>query len=224
MQAALGDILHAYGINADQAEVTRLAGGLINSTWKVAAPQGLFVLQQVNTHVFKDPQALDANINMLRNHLGQYTPQYRFVAPLPRLDGHTLHLAPGGAYFRLYPYVVGSHTHTVVSSAQQAYEAAAQFGAFTRLLDTFDARQLHFTIPDFHNLPVRYGQFQQALKYGDAARRREAKRLSGEVVGFRWIAEAYESIRGNAAFKVRVIHHDTKISNVLFDGRGGVFA
>ncbi len=77
-------------------------------------------------------------------------------------------------YFRMFPFVAGSHTIDVVQSPDQAYEAAKQFGKFTRLLSGFDSTRLKTTIPDFHDLSLRYKQFIQAITIGNIDRIKQA--------------------------------------------------
>ena len=99
----------------------------------------------------------------------------------------------------------------------QAYEAARQFGKFTKLLSGFDHTQLKITIPDFHNLSLRYQQFQQSLTHGNAERIKEAVHSINLIKKDVYIADEFEKIKINPDFKLRVTHHDTKISNILFD-------
>ena len=120
-------------------------------------------------------------------------------------------------YFRLFPFVKNSHTVDVVNTPQQAYEAAKQFGHFTRLLAGFPTKELQITLPDFHNLPLRYQQFNTALLNGDPVRIQEAAATILFLQQHIDIVTTSQSIPNNPAFKKRVTHHDTKISNVLFD-------
>jgi len=43
-------------------QITLIESGLINHTYKVVTPNSKFVLQQLNTNVFKQPLAIDASI------------------------------------------------------------------------------------------------------------------------------------------------------------------
>ena len=104
---------------------------------------------------------------MVDTYLKDHAPQYLFVAPLPTAQHEDLFDDNGEGYFRLFPFIEGSHTINVVSSPEQAFEAAFHFGKFTRLLAGFDVTKLHMTIPDFHNLSLRYRQFEDALKGGN---------------------------------------------------------
>ncbi|MDE3254049.1 MAG: phosphotransferase, partial [Bacteroidota bacterium] len=104
-------------------------------------------------------------------------------------------------------------------NAGQAFEAASQFGLFTRLLSGFPSEKLHITLPHFHNLALRYQQFQQALLAGNPRRISESKEIIEQLGQHTGIVTEYMAIVKNPFFIKRVTHHDTKISNVLFDAR-----
>ena len=120
-------------------------------------------------------------------------------------------------YFRMFPFIRHSHTIDTVNNASQAYEAAREFGLFTRLLAGFPVEKLKTTIPDFHNLTLRYEQFNHALSHGNASRIDEAGNSIEFIRAHDNIVGQFGKITDNPNFKTRVTHHDTKISNVLFD-------
>lgn len=123
----------------------------------------------------------------------------------------------GKGYFRLSPYVKKSHTINAVQAPGQAFEAAKEFGQFTRLLSHFPVEKLQITLPDFHNLSLRYRQFSEALVNGNKARLQQSQELIHFIKENKKIVETYEDILHKPSFKLRVTHHDTKISNVLFN-------
>lgn len=213
-------ILQRYGIDPATSTVEPLTSGLINNTWKVSSSQGQFIVQRINHQVFRKPFEIAANIRMINSYLKEHSPSYLFVAPVRNLSGDDVLFIEEAGYYRVFPYIDGSHTINSVSSPDQAFEAALQFGKFTRLLAGFDARILHITIPDFHNLTLRYRQFETSLTNGDPERISRAKEMIADIRKFSGIVDQFEKIRGNAMVKQRVTHHDTKISNVLFDDKG----
>lgn len=212
----LQNILHAYGFIND-VEVLPFGTGLINHTWTVSNGQNKLILQRINQNVFKAPADIAANIRLISNYLAKHHPRYLFVTPERTLQQEDIVYVNKEGYFRLFPFVKGSHTIDVVNSTTQAYEAAKQFGRFTKLLCHFPCEQLHITLPDFHNLPLRYQQFEKAMAEGNYARKEEAAATIDFLKRNRNIVATSERIQKNAAFKKRVTHHDTKISNVLFD-------
>lgn len=210
-------VLSKYGIQTDQCTITPLVSGLINRTWKVTNANQSFILQQINDNVFKHPFKIADNIERINIYLKRHNPDYLFVSPLQSLAKMELvHLEDDG-YFRLFPFIEGSHTVNVVSSPAQAYEAAFQFGKFTHLLSGFDAGTLNTTIPDFHNLSLRYAQYENSLRNGNQNRIKSAKHLIDELNAYTPILTVFENFQSDPRIKKRVMHHDTKISNVLFD-------
>lgn len=210
-------ILDAYGLNGNDVEVKPFGTGLINHTWTVSAGEKKFILQRINQQVFKTPSDIATNIRMIGNYLKENFPGYLFVTPEKTMQQQDLVFDEQEGYFRLFPFVKNSHTNDVVSTPLQAFEAAKQFGRFTKLLAGFSANELHITLPDFHNLPLRYQQFKTALIDGNQMRIKEATATILFLQQHLDIVTTSQSIAGNPAFKKRVTHHDTKISNVLFD-------
>ena len=100
-----------------------------------------------------------------------------------------------------------------------AFEAARQFGEFTGLLSAFDPNLLHITLPDFHNLTLRFRQFGDALQNGNNKRIAETAESIVFLKDQQKIVEEFEKIKEHPDFKLRVVHHDAKINNVLFDSR-----
>ena len=78
----IDSILKAYGIVAGECQVEPLVSGLINRTWKITCEHEQYILQRVNTNVFRKPYELAENISMLKQYLAESSPGYLFVAPL----------------------------------------------------------------------------------------------------------------------------------------------
>jgi Ser/Thr protein kinase RdoA (MazF antagonist) len=210
----LQTILDSYGI--EKTEKT-FGTGLINHTWIIEDEKQSFILQKINDNVFKKPADIAHNIRLIGAYLSTHSPGYLFVTPAQNKLHEDIIYLEGEGYFRLFPFVPHSHTIDVVSTPAQAYEAARQFGRFTHLLADFPTETLKITLPDFHNLPLRYRQFEESCINGNTVRITKAKTLIAFLQHHRGIVTTSEKISTNPAFKKRVTHHDTKISNVLFD-------
>jgi len=216
-QPAMQGILTAYGLAMDECNIQPFGSGLINATWKVSHADKNYILQRINHQVFKKPALIAQNISAIGHYLDKYHPDYFFVQPVQTIDKQDMVITPEGEYFRLQPFVPNSCSYDVVNNEQLAYEAARQFGRFTRLLSGININEIQVTLPDFHNLTLRYAQFEQAVKQGNAARIAEAREDIHTVRRYNHLTDIFTAIRHSPYFKVRVMHHDTKISNVLFD-------
>jgi len=210
------NIVSTYWLGSKPFEVIPFGTGLINNTWKVVEGNNKYILQRINQQVFARPTDIAYNIQLVGDLLKTDYPNYLFVAPVPSLSGQQMIYDEPAGYFRMFPFIQGSFTIDVVENEQQAYEAAAQFGQFTRLLSHLDTSKLQITIPHFHDLALRYQQFLAALDHGNRERIDSCRELINLVLGYVSIVAEFEKISANPDFKHRVTHHDTKISNVLF--------
>jgi Ser/Thr protein kinase RdoA (MazF antagonist) len=209
-------VLQEYGLEASVAGINNISQGLINSTWKINCINEAYILQKVNDTIFKEPENIAFNINSIATYLSKHHPDYFFVSPLKTINNQTLVYKNEG-YYRMFKFVQGSHAKNVVNTELQAYEAAMQFGKFSKLLTNFDSSKLKVTLPDFHNLSLRYQQFNIALQTALPERQYEANEQIADIKNYSSIVNEYEQLKQNTEIKIRATHHDTKISNVLFD-------
>jgi aminoglycoside phosphotransferase (APT) family kinase protein len=210
-------ILPSFSRYGDFEKINAFGNGLINNTWKLTAGDANFILQRINSEVFTSPETIDQNLQKIQQHLQQHYPAYFFVGPLANDQAQTLTFIPSVGYFRLMPFIEGSFTKDELTQPQQAWEAAAQFASFTARLQGINISDIKETIPSFHDLNLRFRQFQQALQHATAERLTTANVEIAALHLFEPIGGIYNSMLANPAFKKRIMHHDTKISNVLFD-------
>jgi Ser/Thr protein kinase RdoA (MazF antagonist) len=213
----MNSILQQYGPQFQNASLEVISGGLINQTWKVTAKGKNFILQRINDNVFKEPGKIATNVRLLADHLTAIESDYFLVSAIKTESGEELAHETGKGYFRLTPFIENSKTIHVVETPEQAYEAALQFGRFSSTFSDFDARQLHVTIPNFHDLAYRYKQFENALLTGNPQRVSACSNEIDQIRSYAHLVDEYNRTLRNPVFKLRVTHHDTKISNVLFD-------
>ena len=214
----LSGILSCYGVDPMPTGVAAetISSGLIHSTWKVALPSGTYVIQRMNTKVFADPAAVCNNARMLKNFLATKDADYLFVCPLETTSGSSI-VEHGGSTYRMFHFVTNSRVYDVVECPEVAAAAAKSFGRLTSLLSEFDCSSLHIPIANFHDVALRYQQFDGALLEGNKAKVEKSKDLIEFLQSQRLIVDAYYDLLYDPNFKLRVTHHDTKISNVLFD-------
>lgn len=211
------EILKAYGFILATVTLQQIGSGHINRTYLLSTQNGeKYILQSINTHVFKDPFAIANNIKAVADYLKTNYPDYLFPTPKSTLNGHLM-FAHGDDYWRLLPFVDHTTAFDTLSNPKQAYEAAKQFGKLSRLLNNFDTSLLKPTIPGFHDLSWRYEQFTFALSKADEQLKAKAKHEIETALHYHYIVDYYKSFEHSKNFPDRVMHHDTKISNVLLD-------
>ena len=194
--------------------------GLINSTYSVQTSKGNFILQSINHRIFKIPSAIDDNINAISNYLQKHHPNYLFTHLVPTLNGNTL-VNYEGSYYRAFHKIEG-YALSVLENENQVGEAAMQFAGFTHVLKNFEVNQLKDTLPDFHNLNLRYHQFSEAIIKGNAQKIADTQDAISFLASHKKYVDIYTQFIEHAEVKKRVTHHDTKISNVLFQKKEGI--
>ncbi len=211
------EILLAYGFTIQTVKLQQIVSGHINRTYLLTTQHNKkFILQQLNTFVFKDPHVIANNIKAVADYLKIYSPDYLFPAPISTLTGKFMfHLEDEDEYWRLMPFVANTVAYETLSQTKQAYEAAKQFGKLSRLLNEFDTSLLTTTIADFHDLSWRYEQFTFSLDKSEKALKDKAVKEIQTALHHHFIVAYYKSYEKSKNFPDRVMHHDTKISNVL---------
>ncbi len=208
-------IFKSYGWQVISCEP--LVQGLINKTFVVKTLEGEFILQTINHQIFKSPDAIDHNINELSRWLKINNPDYLFTHLVANKEGSTL-LQMEGLYYRAFQKING-HALSVLENELQVFEAAKQFGNFTSILNNFPIQNLQISLPDFHNLSLRFAQFSEALLNGNTTRIEKCKDSISFLLSHRDYVRTYEKFIAHTDTKLRVTHHDTKISNVLFSNQ-----
>jgi Ser/Thr protein kinase RdoA (MazF antagonist) len=212
------EIFLLYGWKVDS--YAPIQQGLINSTYSIQTNKGAYILQCINHSVFKNPSAIDDNINAISSYLQKNNPSYLFTHLLPTLNGNTLVQWEGG-YYRAFHKIEG-YALSVLDNENQVEQAAMQFAGFTSILKNFEAVKLKDSLPDFHNLNLRYHQFSEAIVKGNAQRITETKEAISFLAAHKKYVDIYSAFIHHAEVKKRVTHHDTKISNVLFQKNNGI--
>lgn len=220
------DVCRAFGIEGDPVHYKTFTDGHINSTFLVVfsnkGEETKYLVQNINTVVFKDPDALMQNVVNVTHYLRKRIreaggdPERETLHFRKTTDG-ALCLHDGGCCWRIYAFIDHSYTYDLIEDSAIFRSAGESFGRFQRLLANYPIDSLYETIPDFHDTPKRL----QALKDAAAADSiNRASTVQNEIA----FALAREGDAGVAlqllnAGKVplRVTHNDTKLNNILFD-------
>ena len=97
------------------------------------------------------------------------------------------------------------------------------FGRFQKLLEDFDASTLYETIADFHNTPVRYEAFQDAVAKDVMGRVKDVKPEIDFLMARENDMKVCMELLKKGELPLRVTHNDTKLNNIMMDkdtGRG----
>jgi len=225
-QQSAAEAARHFEIDGEFSAVTPYGSGHINDTFCAVFQQAdvpvRFILQRINTSVFRNPAALMENIQRVTAHLGvklSGEPQSgrRVLRLIPARDGQPLHVDAEAGYWRAYRFIEGARTYDAVETTGQAFEAARAFGGFQQMLCDLPAPRLRDTIPDFHHTPKRFAALEQAVAAETAGR----ALLARTEIEFAFAHEPIAGVLVNAGLPERVTHNDTKFNNVMLDDATG---
>lgn len=208
-------ITEAFGIDGE-VQLQRLSSGLINHTYKITDVHGSeYLLQRINTQVFREPENVQNNYIKIQRHLAAKN-SFRLPAIVPARQSKLL-FQHDGIIWRCFEYIKDTYSPAVSSSADEAWKVANCFGRFSAELSDFDPASLSVILPGFHDLSLRFGQFETALKSAEDKKIREARLLIDMAYEHRPLVDFYEKIAGDRQhFRLYILHHDCKIANILF--------
>ncbi len=215
-----------FGIEGEAVAYDVITSGHINSTHRIAFKNGeeekLYLVQAVNTNVFKNPDDLMDNIVGVTKYLKKKIKKF---GGNPERETLTFLQADNGKYYRfyegkcwrIYNYVDNSYTFNLIESTKAFENAGKSFGMFQRHLTDYPMDKLHETIKDFHNTPKRLENFKKSLEADVKGRAAEVKDEIDFVLSrsedTKVVLDAYEK----GLIPLRVTHNDTKLNNILFD-------
>lgn len=210
-----------FEIKGTVKECKVFGNGHINGTYKVLTEDDgkkrTYILQFINSNVFKEPEKVMANIEKVTDYLRPLVSNDREVLHFIKSDNGTIcYKDETGDYWRMYEFVDyadGVEQPTI----EEFYECALAFGKFQRLLSDFPAESLYETIPDFHNTPKRYENFLKAVEENKSGRAQNATDEIAFVNKYKDFYSVLIDANKEGKLPLRVSHNDTKSNNVLLD-------
>ena len=218
----IGLIASQFELNGTFISAQRYGRGHINETFLVQVDANRepirYILQRINTLVFREPEKLLENIWRVTEHLNATADDGGIcLALIPTRTGEYYFRDTDNSYWRVYRYAENTVSHDNVESADMARSAAAMFGRFQDLASSLPAPRLHETIADFHDTPHRFRQFHEALADDACGRARDCAPQIDFALSLEDSAGALVELQQNGSIPERITHNDTKLNNVLFD-------
>lgn len=208
---AIKTVFKHYIPIASDFDVKQLTSGHLNQTFLVKNNQDRYILQCINTSVFKHLDRVTHNISTVADHLQKKDYPHKILDHLAFEDGEKLYANK----WRLFPFFGGCQTFLKVQSAEQAFEAAKFLSEFHWYLKDLSTDGIHEAIEGFLDFKSRQENFENALKTAAAPRLKEAKAEIEFVQKHNNILDAWLTLLPQ--LPNRLLHADPKISNFLFD-------
>lgn len=220
-------IAEGFALPAPVAAVEPLGQGNVNDTYLVSLRgegQPRFVLQRLNTRVFRRPELVMGNISAVCRHVGQRLDQepaqpgrlaWQVPQVVPARGSSTPWLVRGEAFWRTLSFIEDSCSHETITDLEHAREIGYGLGRFHSLISDLPAAELADTLEGFHITPAYLADYQRVLAESTAGRSAEAEQCIAFVQQRQDLAPVLEQARAAGRLQLRPIHGDPKINNLL---------
>lgn len=219
-------VCRKFKIDGELKETKVFTDGHINSTFYVCfekdGEEKKYLVQKINTHVFKNQDILMDNIIGVTKHLRKKIrenggDENRETLHFLKAENGKYYINDNDSCWRIYIFVDNSYTYNLIDSNEIFEDAGRSFGRFQCLLSDYPSESLKETIPDFHNTPKRIENLEKAVENDVVARVCEVKDEIDFVLARKDKASLALKLLQNGDIPLRVTHNDTKINNILFD-------
>ena len=219
--------------NVPGTEILRgpYGSGHINDTYRVvmkgeSGAEREYVLQRINTGIFKDPVALMKNICRVTEHVrGKILerggdPARETLHFYPCGEGEYVYRDEEGCW-RLMDMVSRIRSYNLAETPEMLGDSGAAFGRFMADLADFPAQELTEVIPDFHHTGKRYETFCREVERDAVGRAALCQPEIQFGLERKELALSLVQQLEDGRLPYRVTHNDTKINNVLMDADTG---
>ena len=220
-------IVDRFAIRGKVQMIAPYGEGHINHTYLVKTSNTEYILQRINTNVFRQPEQMMQNIvrvtDFLRQKILAYggDPLRETLTLIPTRDGQWYAKTPEDEMFRMYRFVGGTTSYQVVEDPRHFYCAAKAFGHFQTMLADFPAKELFETIPNFHNTRSRYADFIRAVEEDKCGRKADVLPEIEFAMARQEFGGLIVDALADGSLPLRVTHNDTKLNNILIDDASG---
>ena len=222
MERKFKQILQQFAVNT---KIEPYGNGHINDTYCLIEPR--YILQRINTDIFKHPHELMENIENVTSFLREKIkknggdPQRETLTVIKTVDGKNYYQYDENNVFRMYLFVENTKSIENSKTPEDLYEAGVGFGRFQRMLSDYPADTLHESIKDFHHTPKRVEALKLAIREDKAGRAASVEaEISFALEQAVWADQVVKGIE-DGSIPLRVTHNNTKINNILFDQETG---
>lgn len=231
--------LHHYASIAEQfasfrqvLEVREFGNGNINDTYLVwldadTAEESQLVLQRINTQVFKQPTLIMQNMRAFTEHMRRRAHEealaHRWEMPrvIPSCGGQDFYVDAEGNFWRALSYVQGARSFDTIQDSAHAREVGYALGTFQYLISDLPIHRLADTLEGFHITPRYLQSFDRVLSQNGFKSSAEVKHCLTLVEKRRGFTAVLEEARTRGWLRLRPVHGDPKVNNVMIESSSG---
>lgn len=206
--------------------VREFGNGNINDTYLVTRDsQEKFVLQRINTNVFKYPQLIMKNMRVFTEHVHRRLNTEGQIWQTPRVistrDGHYFFMDEENFFWRAISLIDNAQSFDTIKDLNHACEVGHALGMFQNLISDLPIESLEDTLEGFHITPRYLQNYDKVFSQNGACTSPEVRYGIKFVDERRVFAHVLENANARGELPLRPIHGDPKVNNVMIDNTTG---
>lgn len=193
-----------FGLYDSILSCENIITGHINKTFKVCIDGDYYIVQIINSNVFKSVKDVMQNISVVCGYLNNNN--ITTLRYLTTKEGLNYTMDSNGNYIRVYKYINDSISMDYTNDLEYIYNAGLGFGEFCSTISNISNNTIIDTIPNFHNTKM----YMNRLFSINNDRVSNVENLLNDIYKLRDYSNIVDSI------SKKVTHNDIKFSNILF--------
>lgn len=205
------------------SNIEAFGSGNINDTFLVTLEESRFILQRINTQVFRQPQLVMQNICVLTQHicdrLTTLKLDRRWETPQVMLTptNQDYWFDADNSVWRAVSFIENSQSFDTIQNQEHAKEIGYALGMFHFLVDDLPPRNLADTLQGFHITPLYLQQYEQVLTRVEVSQSLEVQYGLKFIRDRQAWAHVLETAKSTGKLALRLMHGDPKINNIMID-------
>jgi thiamine kinase-like enzyme len=187
-------------------EITSITFGRLHKTFLLDFGSTKAILQEVNADIFNIDYLTE---NLLKIHQALANTKVYLAPLIYACDGKPI-VKQNSSYWRSFKYLENTECFEKTHSERKIGSAARLFARFVDACSLIDKSTLKETIPNFQDMKGRFSELRIAFANSPEDQRRRCEELYSLIIREEEVA-IFDSHQ-----PIRIVHNDTKISNVLF--------
>jgi Ser/Thr protein kinase RdoA (MazF antagonist) len=229
MNSDLLNIARQFQLDGTIKGVEPLGEGFINDTFfiETAGDAPDYILQRKNKRVFSPIPAMMENIEKVCRHIKTKVekaggnPLREAMTIIPARDGKLYYSDKDGEYWAVCLFIDDTIAYKEAETPELAYAGGKGIGKFQSLVADLK-EPLTDILPGFHNIRIRYEQWDKVLKNDPVGRKAKVTEEISWIESRRKEMMDFWKLVEDGTIPTRVSHNDTKINNILFNKKGEV--
>ncbi len=230
-------IAQQFDVPGRLVSVKEHGDGNVNDTYivvfRTTFSEERFILQRISSAVFAEPHHILHNMKILTEHahvkLEAEADSADRIWQLPKLiptkDGNNFIIDDNGHYWRAISLIASAHSYETVQNIEHAFEVGTVLGKFHATISDLPTEQLEDPLPGFHETPIYLAEYDKTCLQKTnkclLSFAQEANNCHRFIKQRRSMVTTLEDAKQRGIIKLKAIHGDPKISNIMIDDDTG---